>query len=102
LGKFNIGGRQFTAVPCELGEDHGQMCFDKAQIKLSHILKPGTRDFRDTVRHEMVHAAFAMAGLDHVLKDGQEEAVVRCLENIFFPAWDGVPKELRELTAGNK
>ena len=42
---------------------------------------------KETVRHEMLHASLAMAGLDH-LERFEEEAIVRCMDCIFFPAWE--------------
>ena len=42
---------------------------------------------KETVRHEMIHASLALSGLDH-LERFEEEAIVRCIDSIFFPAWD--------------
>ena len=42
---------------------------------------------KETVRHEMLHAALALAGLDH-LERFEEEAIVKCMDCIFFPAWE--------------
>ncbi len=40
-----------------------------------------------TVRHEMLHASLALSGLDH-LERFEEEAIVKCMDSIFFPAWE--------------
>lgn len=91
-----VGGKKFLVVPTELGDEYyGRMLFDKGHIQTHSELMPGTKMHYDTLRHEMVHASFAMAGLNHILKDEQEEAVVRCLENIFFPALDNIPEGLK-------
>ena len=42
---------------------------------------------KETVRHEMIHAALALSGLDH-LEGFEEEAIVKCMDTIFFPAWE--------------
>jgi hypothetical protein len=37
----------------------------------------------------MMHAAFSIAGISHSKTfEDMEECVVRCLENIFFPAYE--------------
>ena len=47
-----------------------------------------------TVRHEMIHAALAMSGLDH-LEGFEEEAIVKCMDSIFFPAWERFIKNVK-------
>ena len=42
---------------------------------------------RDTIRHEMLHAALSFSGLDR-LEGFEEEAIVSCMDEIFFPAWE--------------
>jgi hypothetical protein len=48
---------------------------------------------RETLRHEMLHAALDICGISH-LEGYEEEAVVRCVENVFHPAWETVRKQL--------
>lgn len=38
---------------------------------------------QSTLFHEAIHAALGVAGLNAVLEDKVEEAVVRCIENAF-------------------
>lgn len=98
MGEISLGGQTFRILPTDIGDDYfGRMMFDMKVIQVHPTLKIGTGVFRDTVRHELLHAALAMGGLNHILKEEQEEAVVRCVENLFFPAWDGAPPHLREL-----
>lgn len=45
--------------------------------------------FKDTLRHEMMEASLFISGVAYqTLYD--QEPVVRCMENIFFPAWDSL------------
>ena len=44
-------------------------------------------DFWGTVRHEMEHAALEIGGVAYCERM-EVEAVVRCLDHLFFPAWD--------------
>jgi hypothetical protein len=42
--------------------------------------------FAETVTHELVHAALALSGVSFAMDGRTEEAVVRCMEQIFLPA----------------
>lgn len=53
-----------------------------------------------TLRHEMQHAALRLSGVawsEHF----EEEAVIRCLDAIFWPAWDRLQKR-RNMTPRRK
>jgi len=41
----------------------------------------------------MLHAALDVSGLTYI-KTFEEEAIVRCIDNIFHPAWDATRKLL--------
>ena len=45
------------------------------------------KDRHDTLRHEMIHAALGISGLSFC-ESYEEEAIVRCMDEIFFPAWE--------------
>jgi hypothetical protein len=50
----------------------------------------------DSVAHEMIHAALRYSGIfyDTLRSDMKaEEAVVRCIENIFLPAYDNLMRQ---------
>lgn len=84
---IHIAGIRFRIVLREMENTFGAMNFDKREI----IIMPGLCDSENesTLRHEMIHASFAIAGISHAEKY-DEEPIVRCLENIFFPAWEAV------------
>ena len=41
----------------------------------------------ETIRHEMMEASLLLSGVGW-LESYEQEAVVRCMEEIFFPAWE--------------
>jgi hypothetical protein len=43
----------------------------------------------------MLHATLAISGVGYALPAGVEEALVRALDSIFFPAWDAVETKLK-------
>jgi hypothetical protein len=69
-------------------EDFGSFDLDRMVIS---VRKGPYKTMLETIRHEMTHAAFAIGGIAHCKPfEEVEEGVVRCLENIFFPAWEKV------------
>ena len=42
----------------------------------------------NTLAHEILHATFEYSGLGHLFSEGQEEAIVRCIEYNFFKYLD--------------
>ncbi len=65
--------------------EYGQFCLDDMKITLRNT---DVDIMESTLRHEMIHAAFAISGISYCKPfEDMEEAVVRCLENTFFPAW---------------
>ena len=47
----------------------------------------------ETLRHEMMEAALLISGVGFSERY-EQEAVVRCMEEIFFPAWEVAVKRL--------
>lgn len=45
-------------------------------------------DALNTLFHEMLHAAFGISGIREILKEDQEEAIVRMIEHAFADAMD--------------
>ena len=82
---INIGGLKVKLTIVENLEDFGSFSLDDLTIALR---KWNTKDMVDTLRHEMMHAAFAIGGIGHCKPfEEVEEGVVRCLDHLFFPAW---------------
>ncbi len=82
-----IGGRRIKVVWKKMTDCWGEYSHDSRSIVLSTRLQGPEKNKAawETLIHECFHACIAMAGLDHVLGDDTEEAVVRCLEHLFLP-----------------
>lgn len=90
-----IGGKKIAVKIDAAMESWGEYHSDKAEIRLAVRCLGNHAALRETLRHEMVHAALDIAGLTY-LKNFEEEAIVRCLDQIFHPAWDIVNKQLEK------
>jgi len=82
-----IGGRIITIRIDPKMESWGEYHSDDAEIVLASRTLCKKSTLRETLRHEMMHAALDIAGLTY-LKAFEEEAIVRCLDNLFHPAWE--------------
>jgi len=65
----------------------GEWHLDTWTIKIGRLAETC---FGQTLRHEMVHAALDFGGVAYCERM-EIEAVTRCLDHIFFPAWDALP-----------
>lgn len=92
--RVTIGGVQF-AIRFQVLTDglFGQMDIDAKEILISFNIKQNLKLVKETLRHEMVHAALTVAGLSYC-KRFDEEAVVRCLDYTFFPAWERIEPKI--------
>lgn len=48
----------------------------------------------ETLRHEVMEASLLLSGVGFSERY-EQEAVVRCMEEIFFPAWDVIIKRIK-------
>lgn len=90
-----IGGRKITIHVDPKLEAWGEYHSDDRKIILASRSLDKQSTLRETLRHEILHASLDIAGLSYLTKY-QEEAIVRCIDNIFYPAWDKVRKQLTE------
>lgn len=85
---ISIAGRRIRleVVPLS-GEspDYGLYFHDKKLIQINKGLKG--KELLNTIRHEMMEASLLLSGVGW-LESYDQEAVVRCMEEIFFPAWE--------------
>ena len=70
--------------------DFGLYLHDKKTIEINKNLKGKT--LLNTIRHEMMEASLLISGVGW-LENYDQEAVVRCMEEIFFPAWESFLKK---------
>lgn len=86
---IRVGGKRIAVVVSKSLENYGEYDHDKAEIRLSSRVLTKSSDLRETLRHEIMHAALAVSGISFMEKF-EEEVVVRCFEEIFFPCWDSL------------
>lgn len=92
LPKFvTIAGRRLTVRVCPGVEAWGSYDHDDGAINISLDALQDPETAKATLRHEMMHAALKISGVGWSERY-DEEAIVRCFENIFFPAWEQLNK----------
>ena len=69
----------------------GEYFHDDRLIQLNTGLTD--EDALDTLRHEMMEASLFISGLAWAERY-EQESVVRCMEEIFFPAWETILKRI--------
>lgn len=91
--KHNYGWNPSSGAVQRFRDDdcYGLYSHRRKLITLDKTLKG--KDLYETLRHEMIHAAFAISGLGYCERY-EEEAIVRCMDEIFFPAWERTSKRL--------
>jgi hypothetical protein len=85
-----IGGIRFQIVCQKIDDgDYGRMIFDDRKIIISTICLAKASLIRETLRHEILHAALHVSGVSF-LERYDEEALVRAIDHIFHPAWESI------------
>jgi hypothetical protein len=87
--QVTIGGQKVKIAWGELDDCYGTYDHSRRKITLDKKLTDG--DVLPTLRHELMHAAFDISGLSFC-ESWEEEAVVRCMEQVFFPAYERIRK----------
>lgn len=91
---IQIGGLRVKINIIENLEDFGSFNLDELTINLR---KGDIKVMQDTLRHEMMHAAFSIGGIAHCAPfEEVEEGVVRCLDHLFFPAWERLQQQTKQ------
>lgn len=86
-----IAGHRIAIKRQELDDCFGQYRHDDRLILLNKHIRG--KELELTLRHEMVEASLLLSGVgwcDHY----EQEAVVRCMDEVFFPAWERTQKRL--------
>lgn len=86
---IHIAGRKL-ALQWESGDNYGTYYHDEKRITLDPVIRDNPEALLETLFHEMTHAALKISGVSFGLAEGQEEQIVRCLEQILLPAWNKV------------
>lgn len=87
--QVTIGGQKIKIAWGELDDCYGTYDHERRKITLDKKLSNG--EVLSTLRHELMHASFDVSGLSFC-ESWEEEAVVRCMEQVFFPAYERVIK----------
>jgi len=92
LKSVMIAGQRIKIQMTDLDSAYGQYLHDRKTIQLDTYLTDD--DFITTLRHEMLHAAFHISGISFC-ESFQEEACIRCIDEVFFPAYERILKRLK-------
>ena len=90
---LRIGGKRIALRVIKDLEDWGQYDHDGECINLDRDLLEDPEKLRVILRHEMVHASLAIGGVAFA-QIMDEEPIVRCLDEIFFPAWEALETKM--------
>lgn len=84
---ITMAGVRLRVIRDDLSDDEcfGFYSHDRKLIVLDKALT-GKR-LHDTIRHEMLEAALTLSGVGFC-EIYEQEAICRCMDEIFFPAWD--------------
>lgn len=84
LSKISLLGQSIDIEYCEYMEDWGQCDIDEKKITLSSRCLKDKKQHTNTLIHEITHMIFEMSGVAYMDKN-DEEAYVRCVENLLIP-----------------
>ena len=91
-----VAGRRVRLVICDLDDTYGQYKHDLKTIEISRAIPDSVKLI--TIRHELMEAALLLSGVGFA-EQYQQEQIVRCMEEIFFPAWDAFLKRIAKSNA---
>jgi hypothetical protein len=93
---IDVAGRRVRLRFVELGDVYGQYTHDSKTIEVhSGITDP---EKLLTIRHELMESSLLLSGVGFS-EAYEQEPIVRCMEEIFFPAWDLFQKRLARLNS---
>jgi hypothetical protein len=82
-----VGGSRVRISVIKHMTDWGNYLHDERRIKINIECFAIKGKVKAILRHELQHAALSISGVAFMDKF-DEEAVVRCFDEIFFPMWD--------------
>ena len=86
-----MAGRRVKLLFVELDETYGQYKHDQKIIEINKAIS--NADKLITIRHELMEASLLLSGVGFSERY-EQEPIVRCMEEIFFPAWDAFLKRI--------
>ena len=91
-----VAGRRVRLIFCDLDDTYGQYKHDQKTIEISRAIPDSAKII--TIRHELMEAALLLSGVGFADRY-EQEPVVRCMEEIFFPSWEGFLKRIAKSNA---
>ena len=92
---IQIAGQKIKIRVGKLENAYGQYEHEDRTIWISEHIKSNKTKL-ETIRHEMMEATLLLSGVGWSEKF-EAECVVRCMEEIFFPAYERLKKALARL-----
>ena len=91
---IRIAGQTVHIKTEDLSDDdlYGYYSHDRKVIVLSKDLKESR--LLNTLRHELMEASLCISGVGFC-ETFEQEAVVRCMDEVFFPAYERLRKRLK-------
>ena len=88
---IRVAGQTVRILKEDLSDDglFGYYSHDRKVIILSKHLKD--QQIMQTLRHELMEASLCISGVGFC-ETFEQEDVVRCMDEVFFPAWDRLNK----------
>lgn len=86
INRIEIGG---TIIVIEFDDSLSEYGHWNPDLQVIKIGPRAEKTFWETLRHEAVHAALDIGGVSYC-ESMEVEAIVRCMDGLFFPAWDAV------------
>jgi len=83
-----IAGQSIKIKKGKLEDAFGQYEHDNRVIWISNTLKDD-REILTTLRHEILEASLLISGVGWLEKYDQEP-IVRCVDEVFWPAWESL------------
>lgn len=93
IQRVEIGGWVIEVKVAPGLEDWGNWDEDARTIWIGPLGMRTRKSFVETLRHEMDHAAQTIGGVAYCERF-EGEAVTRCRDHLFWPAWDKIAKKL--------
>jgi len=85
-----IAGHRIRVRRVDLDDCYGQYLHDEREIQIAASCPDS--ELLPTLRHEMVEASLLISGVGWMERYDQEP-IVRCMDEVFFPAWNRVTRQ---------
>lgn len=81
---ISVAGQRIKVILCDLDDCYGMYDHERRVIRIDKSMDQ--KNALLTLRHELMEASLFLSGVGFCEKF-EQEAVVRCMEEVFFPAY---------------